>query len=96
VYASVVSFGVFTSYTTANTRYGWLVRHYPARTFTLQETPSLLGALTVGVSGLWVGRDSLGEQYKPEARKMLEKLHRTHKSIARFVRQAFGKKVSYG
>ena len=30
-----------------NTRYGWLVRPYPAGTLTLQETPSLLGALTV-------------------------------------------------
>src|SRR3990170_3320210 len=50
VYASVVSFGVFTSYTSANTRYGWLVRPYSTGIFTLQETPSLLGALTVWLS----------------------------------------------
>jgi hypothetical protein len=34
-----------------NTRYGWLVRPYPAGTYTLQETPSLLGALTRELSG---------------------------------------------
>ncbi len=50
VYASAVSFGYSTSSTTApvlaqgNTRYGWLVRPYPARTFTLQENAKLLGA----------------------------------------------------
>ena len=31
-----------------NTRYGWVVSPYPAGTFTLQETPSSLGALTAG------------------------------------------------
>ncbi len=33
-----------------NTRYGWVVSPYPAETFTLQETPSSLGALTVRFS----------------------------------------------
>ncbi len=39
VYASVISFG-FCLLHNCNTRYGWLVRPYPAGTFTLQETPS--------------------------------------------------------
>ena len=46
VYASVVSIGRKHLLDNCNTRYGWLVRPYPAGTFTLQETPSLLGALT--------------------------------------------------
>jgi hypothetical protein len=36
---------------------------------------------------LWAGRDSLWEQEKPEARKMLENGDESHKSGARFVRQ---------
>ena len=32
------------------TRYGWVARPYPTGTFTLQETPSLLGAITPGMS----------------------------------------------
>jgi len=31
------------------TRYGWVARPYPTRTFTLQETPSFLGAITPGL-----------------------------------------------
>ena len=32
------------------TRYGWMANPYPSGTFTLQETPSFLGAKTPGVS----------------------------------------------
>src|SRR4029450_6079130 len=31
-----------------NTRYGWLVRPYPVRTFTLQETPSFAWRTNAG------------------------------------------------
>jgi hypothetical protein len=44
VYASSLSFGSSIStllLRTCNTRYGWLVRSYPAGTCTLQEAPSL-------------------------------------------------------
>jgi hypothetical protein len=33
------------------TRYGWVARPYPTGTFTLLETPSLLGATTLSLSG---------------------------------------------
>jgi hypothetical protein len=33
------------------TRYGWVASPYPTGTFTLLETPSLLGAITPGLSG---------------------------------------------
>ena len=35
---------------TSNTRYGWVVSPYPKGTFTLQETPSSLSALTTWAS----------------------------------------------
>ena len=35
------------------TRYGWVASPYPTRTFTLQETPSFLGAITPGLSCGW-------------------------------------------
>jgi hypothetical protein len=41
--------------------------------------------LTVCVSRWWAGRDSLREQKKPEARKMLENAAESHRSAARFV-----------
>ena len=41
---------------------------------------------TVCVSRWWAGRDSLREQKKPEARKMLENAAESHQSAARFVR----------
>jgi hypothetical protein len=41
--------------------------------------------LTVCVSRWWAGRDSLREQKKPEARKMLENGAESHQSAARFV-----------
>jgi hypothetical protein len=40
---------------------------------------------TVCVSRWWAGRDSLREQKKPEARKMLENAAESHQSAARFV-----------
>ena len=33
------------------TRYGWLAKPYPTGTFTLQDTPSFLGAITPEISG---------------------------------------------
>jgi hypothetical protein len=48
-----------------------------------------LGCPTVCVSGLWAGRDSLREQEKLEARKILENRAESHKSTARFVRCVF-------
>ena len=45
----------------------------------------LPSGLTVCVSGLWAGWDPAWEQRKPEARKLLENPHPTHKSTARFV-----------
>jgi len=42
---------------------------------------------TVCVSRWWAGRDSLQEQEKPEARKMLENGDESHQSAARFVRR---------
>jgi hypothetical protein len=42
---------------------------------------------TVCVSRWWAGRDSLREQKKPEARKMLENGAESHQSAARFVRR---------
>jgi lipopolysaccharide biosynthesis protein len=45
--------------------------------------------LTVCVSGLWAGRDSLREQKKLDTRKMLENRAESHKSTARFVRRCF-------
>jgi hypothetical protein len=44
--------------------------------------------LTVCVTGRWAGVDNAWEQEKLDARKMLEKPHRTHLSSARFVGQA--------
>jgi hypothetical protein len=41
---------------------------------------------------VWAGVDSAWEQEKPEARKMLEKPHRTPASNARFVGRDLGKK----
>jgi hypothetical protein len=41
--------------------------------------------LTVCVSRWWAGRDSLREQKKLEARKMLENGAESHQSAARFV-----------
>ena len=35
------------------TRYGWVAHPYPTGTFTLQETPSFLGAITLGLSRRW-------------------------------------------
>jgi len=35
------------------TRYGWVATPYPTGTFTLQETPSLLGAITPGIRRGW-------------------------------------------
>ncbi len=40
---------------------------------------------TVCVTCVWAGGDNAWEQEKLEARKMLEKPHRTHPSSARFV-----------
>jgi hypothetical protein len=40
---------------------------------------------TVCVSRWWAGWDSLREQKKPEARKMLENGAESHQSAARFV-----------
>jgi hypothetical protein len=42
---------------------------------------------TAGVTRVWVGVDSLWEQKKLEARKMLENAAESHTSGARFVRQ---------
>jgi len=42
---------------------------------------------TVCVTRWWAGRDSLREQKKLEARKMLENAAESHQSGARFVRQ---------
>jgi len=33
------------------TRYGWLAKPYPTGTFTLQDTPSFLGAITQSSPG---------------------------------------------
>jgi UTP-glucose-1-phosphate uridylyltransferase len=41
------------------------------------------------VTGRWAGVDSAWEQEKLEARKMLEKPHRTHLSSALFVGQCY-------
>jgi hypothetical protein len=41
--------------------------------------------LTVCVTCVWAGVDSLWEQEKPEARKMLENAAESHTSGARFV-----------
>jgi hypothetical protein len=50
-----------------------------------------ISGLTVCVSRWWAGRDSLREQEKPEARKMLENGAESHQSAARFVsRLAYG------
>jgi hypothetical protein len=35
------------------TRYGWMAHPYPTGTFTLQETPSFLGAITLGLRRAW-------------------------------------------
>jgi len=43
--------------------------------------------LTDCVTRVWAGRDSLREQEKLEARKMLENRAESHKSAARFVRR---------
>jgi len=43
------------------------------------------GGLTVCVSRWWAGWDSLREQKKPEARKMLVSRDESHQSAARFV-----------
>jgi hypothetical protein len=43
------------------------------------------GVPTVCVSRWWAGVDSLWEQKKPEARKMLENGAESHQSAARFV-----------
>jgi hypothetical protein len=43
--------------------------------------------LTVCVSGVWVGVDSVWEQEKLEARKLLENRAESHTSTARFVGQ---------
>jgi hypothetical protein len=48
-----------------------------------------LGCPTVCVSRWWAGRDSLREQKKPEARKMLENAAESHQSAARFVSPLF-------
>jgi len=59
---------------------------------TLEKDSSILQGkrLTVCVSGLWAGRDSLREQKKLHARKMLENAAESHKSTARFVGQPAG------
>jgi hypothetical protein len=36
------------------TRYGWLANPYPTGTFTLQDTPSFLGAITPHVLPAWL------------------------------------------
>jgi hypothetical protein len=52
VYASTGLFGFGLLSSSCNTRYGWLVRPYPAGTLTLQEDAKLtLALLTSGVSG---------------------------------------------
>jgi hypothetical protein len=43
--------------------------------------------LTVCVSRVWAGRDSLEDEKKLEARKMLENRADSHTSAARFVGQ---------
>jgi len=48
---------------------------------------------TACVSRWWAGRDSLREQKKPEARKMLENAAESHQSAARFVGRAFRQKT---
>jgi hypothetical protein len=48
---------------------------------------STVWRLTVCVSRWWAGRDSLREQEKPEARKMLVSRDESHQSAARFVGQ---------
>ena len=49
--------------------------------------------LTVCVPRGWAGRDKAWEQYKPEARKMLENAARTRQSgargVGRFLRQDY-------
>jgi hypothetical protein len=50
VYASSILFAVFPRLRHGRkTRYGWVASPYPTGTFTLQETPSLLGAVTLSV-----------------------------------------------
>jgi len=51
-----------------------------------EKTPVFL---TVCVSRWWAGVDSLREQKKPEARKMLENAAESHQSAARFVGRLF-------
>jgi hypothetical protein len=46
--------------------------------------------LTVCVTGAGAGVDSVWEQEKPEARKMLENAAESHTSGARFVRRTHG------
>ena len=47
------------------------------------------GGLTVCVTCVWAGVDSVWEQEKLEARKMLENAAESHTSGARFVRPLF-------
>jgi hypothetical protein len=49
------------------------------------STPSARSGLTVCVTCVWAGVDSVWEQEKPEARKMLENAAESHTSGARFV-----------
>ena len=50
------------------------------------------GGTTVCVTRKWAGVDSVWEQEKPEARKMLENAAESHLSGARFVGQCFAGK----
>jgi hypothetical protein len=47
------------------TRYGWVARPYPTGTFTLQETPSFLGARTLGVRRGWKLKRSVSWKPSP-------------------------------
>jgi len=54
-----------------------------------KQASQFLRRLTVCVTCVWAGVDSVWEQEKPEARKMLENAAESHTSGARFVRPRF-------
>jgi len=54
---------------------------------------SLLSRPTAGVTCVWAGVDSVWEQEKPEARKMLENAAESHTSGARCVRRLYERKT---
>ena len=67
VYASSILFTASSSRLRhgRKTRYGWVANPYPTGTFTLPETPSFLGAITLGLSRAWK-RERSG-RWKPSA-----------------------------